>query len=102
MVRDRLAGNVLVAAGYSHSSSGGCEVNIRNAMNTKRAFQAVAAALAAVALVQAVPIPNGAEDTAALAAAAGGEDGTAFTDSFSQRFKNGFVAAFSMMIVSEI
>jgi len=71
-------------------------------MNTKRAFQAVAAALAAVALVQAVPIPNGAEDTAALAAAAGGEDGTAFTDSFSQRFKNGFVAAFSMMIVSEI
>lgn len=46
-------------------------------MNTKRAFQAVAAALAAVALVQAVPIPNGAEDTAALAAAAGGEDGTA-------------------------
>jgi len=69
-------------------------------MNSKRVLQAAAAVIAVVAaVVQAVPIPNGAEDAAALAAA--GED-PAFIDSFSTRFKNGFVAAFSMMIVSEI
>ena len=44
-------------------------------MNLKRVLQVAAAAFAVVvAVVQAIPIPNGAEDAAALAA---GEDGPA-------------------------